>query len=291
MIITKLIGGLGNQFFQYAAGRALAEMHQTELLLDTTSFNDYPLYDYSLCHYNINAETTNEDDIAKFNNKANSAEQDSILKLFNRPDYLIYKEPRKQMYGFNKKFLKCPANTYLQGHWVNQNYFSAIRYILLKELTLSQSVDDDNLKFKEIIKSVNSISLHVRRGDYVSNPRTNKYHGLCSLNYYVKAMDLIKTKFNDPVFFVFSDDHNWIKENLKINSEYYFVDINDNSTPYLDLELMKRCKHHIIANSTFSWWGAWLCENPDKIVIAPKKWTQTKKVNSNQIILNKWIKI
>jgi hypothetical protein len=143
---------------------------------------------------------------------------------------------------------------------------------------------------RRIINS-NSVSLHIRRGDYLDNP----IFANLSVEYYEKSVDFIKKKYNDAAFFVFSDDLSWAKNNLKLNVSTYYVDVNDAKTDYMDLMLMASCKHNVIANSTFSWWGAWLNNNPDKIIIAPRKWyndkTKQKKYENGALVPNNWVKI
>ena len=122
------------------------------------------------------------------------------------------------------------------------------------------------------IESCNSISLHVRRGDFINENSTNKTHGVCSIEYYKKAIDFIAKKISNPVFFIFSDDTKWVYENMKLQFKYFVVDINDHKFAYEDLRLMSKCNHHILANSSLSWWGAWLNESENKVVVAPKIW-------------------
>ncbi|MDD2505652.1 MAG: alpha-1,2-fucosyltransferase, partial [Bacilli bacterium] len=135
-----------------------------------------------------------------------------------------------------------------------------------------------------------SDSLHVRRGDYVLNSTTNKVHGTCGINYYNKAIDIVTKENPEAVFFVFSDDCDWARNNLKINHEKYFIDFNGKENCHEDIRLMSLCKHNIIANSSFSWWGAWLNNNKNKIVVAPKKWFNVK-INTKDLVPENWIKI
>ncbi|NCQ11249.1 MAG: alpha-1,2-fucosyltransferase, partial [Bacteroidetes bacterium] len=137
----------------------------------------------------------------------------------------------------------------------------------------------------------NSVSLHIRRGDYVDN----KYFAQIPLEYYYNSIELIENKFPNSSYYVFSDNLNWVKNNFKTNVNLHFVDANDSSTDFMELYLMSKCNHNIIANSTFSWWGAWLNKNPDKIVIAPKVWFGDKTAQENykngQHVPNNWIKM
>jgi hypothetical protein len=136
-----------------------------------------------------------------------------------------------------------------------------------------------------------AVSIHVRRGDYVSDAGTNRFHGTCSVDYYHDAVDRISGFAPASHFFVFSDGIDWAKENLRLRQPVTYVDFNDGEKNYEDLRLMSLCKHHIIANSSFSWWGAWLNPNPDKIVIAPKKWFNDPSINTDDLIPNSWLRL
>ena len=143
---------------------------------------------------------------------------------------------------------------------------------------------------KEIQKS-KSVSLHIRRGDYISNKTYYANHGICNLSYYNKAVDYLRKKLgNDIKIFAFSDDPNWVYENLKLPVEIIFINNNSSEKSYEDLRLMVNCDHNIIANSSFSWWGAWLNQNPDKIVISPQKWFGNNRMKNPDITPSTWLK-
>jgi hypothetical protein len=167
-------------------------------------------------------------------------------------------------------------------------YFKNIETIIKNDFIFNQNIIDKNKDLVSKIESCNSISLHVRRGDYVQNKITNQFHGLCSLKYYNNAIHYIEMKIKNIEIFVFSDDISWCKENLKYNLPIHFMDTND---AHSDLYLMTKCKHNIIANSSFSWWGAWLNTNKEKIVIAPKQWFADQSVITQDIIPAQWIKL
>ena len=141
-----------------------------------------------------------------------------------------------------------------------------------------------------MISQTNSVSLHIRRGDYVSNQKTNQTHGTCDLDYYQRCITEIEKEVENPYFFVFSDEIEWVKENLKINHPAEYVDQNTGDKSYEDMRLMSQCKHNVIANSSFSWWGAWLNSYPDKIVFAPKRWFASDKHNTKDLIPEGWKK-
>lgn len=294
MIVVKLIGGLGNQLFQYAAGRALANYHKTDLALDTSylklvSNGAYTQRKFELEPFNISASIANEETLKVFN--FNQGRIITRLKkispgLFNN---MIFNEHH---FNFHSEFLKLPKDTFLNGYWQSEKYFNSIRNKLLHEITLKESLSTKALLQEKQINEVNSVALHVRRGDFVSLKSANHFHGYLDIDYYKVALEQIKNKVTDPVFFIFSDDMDWCKENLAFINKKEFVDGKANAiSTQEELILMSRCKHTIIANSSFSWWGAWLNQNKSKTVIAPKNWFADKKININDLIPADWIKM
>jgi len=184
-----------------------------------------------------------------------------------------------------------PDNIYLEGYWQSEKYFKHIESIIRNDFTYINETDSDNLKILNRIKGSESIAIHFRRGDYINNRKTNEVHGICSMEYYNSAVDYIAQKVSSPYFFIYSDDIEWVKRNLSIKYNKMFVDINTPEKASNDLRLISNCKHQIIANSSFSWWGAWLNQNPEKIVIAPKKWFMDEKRNTSDLIPEKWIRL
>ncbi|MFH0972649.1 MAG: alpha-1,2-fucosyltransferase, partial [Patescibacteria group bacterium] len=186
------------------------------------------------------------------------------------------------------EILKLKDDIFLDGYWQTEKYFKDIEDIIRSEFTLKTEYSNLNPELIAKISSCNSVSMHIRRGDYITNQNTNEFHGICFLDYYKKAINLIAEKFPNPTIFIFSDDLKWCKENIKIKYPIVFVKGNKN---YEDLIMMSKCSHNIIANSSFSWWGAWLNNNPNKIVIAPQKWLNNPNINYSDIIPSTWIKI
>ncbi|MFH0892344.1 MAG: alpha-1,2-fucosyltransferase [Candidatus Falkowbacteria bacterium] len=288
MIIVKILGGLGNQLFQYAAGRRLAQIRNTKLLLDISAYETYKLHNYSLHYFNIKEAIATERDLGLF--IKNNTYQ-SIMRRLNRfipSKYkrFVFEKPHSR---FIPDVLALGNKAYLDGYWQNENYFKDIRDILLWEFTLKEPLGPDDARIEKEIAEHNSVSLHIRRGDYVQNQKTNQKYGTCSLDYYHQAINHITKIIHNPRFFIFSDDIQWVKDNLKVkNCEYIDHDASKN---YVDLILMSRCKHNIIANSSFSWWGAWLNSNPQKIIIAPKKWFAIGQYNNTELVLDNWVKL
>jgi len=290
-VITRLNGGLGNQLFQYAAGRALAERLDVPLKVDTSEFENYPLRCFELNKFKINAKISSPDEIAGLIINP-SRFQRSICRAaialgleFNK---IAFKEIK---FGYDDFFEKISHPIYLNGYWQSEKYFKSAENILRSELCLTDSLNGTNGKVLEEILHSSGVSLHVRRGDYVTNPSAAAVHGVCSLDYYYSAIRHIASQVQEPYFFVFSDDQQWAKDNLKISHRVQFVEANGPDCGEKDMWLMKSCKHHIIANSSFSWWAAWLNNRQDKIVIAPRLWFLDKKINANDLIPEHWVKI
>ena len=291
MIIVKLIGGLGNQMFQYAAAKQLALMRKTDLVIDCSYLEKDPNGAYTkrnveLDVFNVNFKKATFQDIEKFNIKQSSKFSRGMQRNF--PFLFKWLYAAESGSAFNKHFFNFPKNSYLEGFWQSENYFKNCRSLLLTEFSLKEPLDAYNLIWKNKIMNCESVSLHVRRGDYISTSNHN-LHNILSIDYYLKAISFMKKSHPAMEVFVFSDDLKWCKENLNSNEKIHFVDANQVSNFHLDLYLMTQCKHNIIANSSFSWWGAWLNQNSNNIVIAPKNWYLNS--NTNDLLPKQWIKI
>lgn len=274
MVITNLIGGLGNQMFQYAAGRALSLQHHDSLLLDISGFANYALHQgFELERiFNCTAEIATESDVRsilswQYLPTIRRVVSRSGMDVFRRKGLIL--EP---YFHYWQGIKDVPHNCFLVGYWQSEKYFKNVASVIRHEFTFKLQLTNQNADIAEQVGKVNAVSLHVRRGDYANNPNTSATHGLCSLEYYQAAIKYITERVEQPVFFIFSDDVEWVKENLKMNFPCQYVAHNKGVESYNDMRLMSLCKHHIIANSTFSWWGAWLNSNAEKIVIAPKRW-------------------
>ena len=278
VIVAKINGGLGNQLFQYAAGRALAHCHQTELVLDLSWFDNRPLgntpWKYELHHYPNQARITNP------------AEQLMCRyyqgRLVRHIPFLPrkWKHLREPHFQYDPHFLHYPNDAYLDGYWQSSCYFEGIGNLISAELQPIAPPGERNVELMAAMQSTNSVALHIRRGDYLSNPTAVGYHGVCSLDYYQQAVQLIASKVPNPHFYVFSDDLEWAKLNLALEFPVSFVGHNVGDQAFQDLRLISHCQHQIIANSSFSWWGAWLNPHLEKIVIGPKKWFLVNKDTS-----------
>src|SRR3990167_7831143 len=294
MIVVKLMAGLGNQMFQYSTARRLAHHHGVSLRLDVTNYQamadvDTPR-DYELDCYNIHAHVASKEELAQMLPIDFQATWPHRIKRRLGVDTRLRPlgEPSKYFYP---AVLKARDNTWLVGWWQNEKYFEDIRNILLREFR-PKTLSAKTKKTVETLRQTSSISVHVRRGDYVSNPHAKKHHGLVPLDYYERAIALNKSKVPEPKYFVFSDDISWCKRNLQLGDGAVFVDWNGPSRGCEDIWIMQHCQHNIMATSSFSWWGAWLNDNPKKTVIAPKRWLQDSKADAEtEIIPDSWIRL
>jgi len=293
MIIAKLIGGLGNQLFQYAAARRLSLLHRTTLKLDISHFDHYKLHAYALKHFSIQEKFARPEEIAELKGSMKKGLAKTVFDMSQKlkPYYRrsIFREPHLRPFDLN--ILKTPRDVYLDGYWQSEKYFAPIQDVIRREFIVKYEPDPKTLEIAERIAKTESVSVHVRRGDYISIPEHNLVHGTCRLEYYDRCVSLIREKVTNPYFFVFSDDPRWVKGNLRFGYPTTFVTHNDSSKNYEDLRLMSRCKHNIIANSSFSWWGAWLNANPNKIVLAPSQWFNQFSADTRDLLPDSWIKV
>lgn len=298
MIILRLEGGLGNQMFQYAAARRLAEKHLTTLKLDLTWFETQTLRKYKLRYFNIWEHIATAHEIASFLDNSlvygRLANKIRNKLLLNHPVITSYQKSvilREKYFHFDPDLLNAPCDVYMEGFWQSEKYFLDIAEMLRQEMSLRYLQTPNFQQISQLINDNCSISLHIRRGDYVVNPEANSYHGSCDLDYYRRAVEYIADHTSQPYFFVFSDDPDWVKENLSINFPVNLVSKNDAFHDYEELSLMSQCQHHIVANSSFSWWGAWLNSNVSKIVVAPNKWFGNAQHNTEDLIPDAWIRL
>jgi hypothetical protein len=291
MIIVRLKGGLGNQLFQYAFARNLAHIQNAALKLDISDFGADSERQYALAPFNIQENFATPEEIKKLIDPNLTALGKWLYNLFhNHPkrtkSYIRAKSPH-----FDPKFLKLPDNVYLDGYFQSEKYFINIANIIRDEFRVKNELAGKNKAIAEMMQNIQSVNICVRRGDYVTDPKANQTHGVCSLDYYYHCIKQISLKVKSPHFFVFSDDIDWCRNNLKINFPVVFVDHNSFDKAYESLRLMSFCKHHIIANSTFPWWGAWLASYRDKTIFAPKKWFARDDIKTDGIIPDSWIKV
>jgi len=271
MVIINLTGGLGNQMFQYAFGKAIATEHGTDLKFHFTNALFNTQRDFELDVFNISVSRARTSDLHKLGVVQNRL-VNRLLYLFDERFKLQFNKhivTQKYPYNYNSNYLSIKNDSYIQGYWADERYFKKIENTIRNEFTLKKKLDDNNKKILKQIQAFNSVSLHVRRTDYVTNK--NNLVQFIGLDYYLESIKKIKQVVSDPVFYVFSDDISWCRENLQPHlKNAYFMDHNIGKEAYKDMKLMSACKHNIIANSTFSWWGSWLNQNQNKIIIKPR---------------------
>lgn len=256
MIITKVQGGLGNQLFQWAVTRNLSLKYNTEYFFD--------LNHISKSHPGVNSRGL---DIDKF-------EMLRINPMTTNPNLPTMVD--------KFKYYDIPNNSYLDGYWQSEKYFKENESTIREELRIPEKLKDDLIiKYPFLLN--NTVSIHVRRGDYVHLPN---YHPIQSVEYYQRAYEIIGDKNINVV--IVSDDISWCKENLSFNNTHFI----ENETNITDLYIMSLCKHNIMSNSTFSWWGAWLNNNPNKKVIQPSNWFgPSLPLSPDEIYCENWIKL
>lgn len=294
MIVVRPNGGLGNQLFQYAAGRHLAHLRDDDLRFELSLLNLPGRRKYELDHFRLIGEPISNQVRSRMLHTDMNPWKRVLFQAIERtkPYYrrTIFKEKRQFSYDHN--IVNTPADVILSGYWQTEKYFVKIRTILLNEITLRNRPKSKTLEVSKRITENESVAIHIRRGDYVQYPQTYQYHGTCSLEYYQACIRLISDKISFPHFFIFSDDPDWAFDNIIIPFPTEFVRHNGPEAAHEDLWLMSRCKHQIIANSSFSWWGAWLNQNPDKIVLAPEKWLNINDSRHGTDLLPiSWIKL
>lgn len=291
MIIVKLMGGLGNQMFQYALGRSLAVRNSGELKIDKADYKTYKLHDYGLGVFKINENFSDNKECDKMKFEKYGIIEQTVRKILGKKRRKTNSYIVEKGFRFDPEILTLAGDKYLEGYWQSEKYFIAHKEDIRADFTLKHEMNEANAGVYKKIVDVNSISFHIRRGDYVSDPKTNAYHGVDLKQYYADAIKHIKGKVKNPYFFIFSDEPKWVRENFKGEFEFTVVDCNSGKTGYEDMRLMSACKHNIIANSSFSWWGAWLNNNPGKIVTAPKNWFTDKSIDTADLIPESWIRM
>ena len=262
-IYSKLSGGLGNQIFQYAVGKSLALQHACPFILDTTWFENIP--DGSSSYNNMLKYLKIKADFINSNNQPNELLSHHSKRFWQRwVKAGIQKEKRYFQYDNHLEKMKPPI--YLDGYWQSYRYFSNIRNILLQEIQPLAPLSTHYEHYAKLIGAYKTpIMLHLRRGDYVTSKSASQIHGTLPLEYYQKNIEFFETQYQDINFFIFSDDIAWCKNHLRTNAVLTFITPAGLADDVIqELYLMTQCKHHVIANSTLSWWGAWLSPNTDQ---------------------------
>lgn len=290
MVIVRLNGGLGNQLFQYAAGYSIATKKNDYLKIDVEGFK---------CN-NAKNQIYRNLDINDFSITASIASFEEVQKARNPFGYFskVYRFLKQKIFkcyyvDWHPELLNASGDIYLDGYFQTDKYFASQFELICKEFRLKPDLYSQILDVVQQIQSKTlSVSIHIRRGDYAQNPKTRKYHLVCDVDYYQRAISFFSEKFSSFHLFVFSDDPAWVRENLSLPSSTTFISSDPSETesfkPSQEIVLMSKCRHHIISNSSFSWWGAYLNKSSEKIVLAPSIWNKGPIAQPN-ILPSDWI--
>lgn len=295
MVIAHFAFGLGNQLFQYAAAKALADLHQTMVKADLSWYSrSHPeatprrfelgktCADFIVASRFDALRTKLALRIARAIPEARS----SVRLQRASTGLAVFLEPR---FEYTDDLLRQPPNTVLVGFWQSERYFRRIRNTLIREIVPRRPLTGRALEMAErIAGSSNAVGVQVRRGDYVSNPSAASVHGACPPQYYRAAAKTILAGLRDPRFFVFSDEPDWCRRHLDLPGRIEVVSDQGVDDPVVDLALMARCRHHIISNSTFGWWGAWLAQASDRTVICPARWFRDDSIDTRDLLPVFW---
>ena len=267
MIIVRIIGGLGNQMFQYAYAKTLQQKGY-QVKIDITKLKDHkPHRSFQLNQFKIDLEHSKP--LSNF-----------LTRLGFR------RSLREKSLLFDKKLLEVPQREYIQGSFQTEKYFTNNRALLLKQFVAKKELSNSTINYlKGITVQKNACSLHINKSDCKTDEKANSLCKTYDLSYYNEAVKLILGKFSESHFFIFSDDISWAKKNLKLSNSTY---VEHTVIPHENLHLMSLCNHNITANSSFSWWGAWLNQHQNKTVIAPKKWYINRE---NEVVCTHWIQL
>ena len=294
MIIVKLMGGLGNQMFQYAAGRRLARANNTDLKLDVSWFSEASAVaasrEYALQVFSAVQNIASMDDKTRLKNSLKNK-----LSVFLKR-YLHIMSPlclqthiHEKQFHFDPDILHLCGEFYIEGYWQTEKYFKDISGFLISSFRFPPFKDDENKKFADkILNAQNAVFIQVRRGDYLAIADTDKI--MCSVEYYKKGAEYIAQRVENPQFFVFSaEDPDWAIKNLNIGFPFEIIGAENTGKEkyYENMHLMSLCRHAVLANSSYSWWGAWLNQNSNKIIVAPDPWFST----DSDIYCDSWVKI
>lgn len=302
MKIVKIIGGLGNQMFQYAFYLAHSKT-DCSIKIDISEFEGYSL------HQGFELST-----IFKINTESIIATKEEIKQLKDiAPYFKIRKKIGSVLFSNPNQFIKNTHyiqpnysvfytaepnqnNKYLDGYWQSQKYFEEIESDIYETFRW-ENIPQKNKQLAEQLAAENSIAIHIRRFDKPNNLKQLIYRirlqlvwRVCKKKYYEKAISYFQKSMSEPKFYVFTDNIEWSRRIFATGQNFTIVDWNRGKESHWDMFLMSRCKHNIISMSSFSWWGAWLNQNPKKIVIAPKKWA-VKFIKDIDLIPSSWIRI
>jgi hypothetical protein len=288
MIAVSLRGGLGNQLFGYAAGRSLALEHGTGLVLDLSELErSATRREFALGDFRIDARI-----VRRVRSRGLHPDLRSLrgrLGRWRREAFSRFRVLHSKGFALEPGFFTAGDWTHLVGYWQSERYFEAHADRIREELSFRSPPGPHLKPMLERIGSTTSVSVHVRRGDYVTNPEASAYHGVLSTEYYGHAFHELSRNGSDLHAFVFSDDLGWCREHVRLDVPTTYVDAGRTAAD--DLRLMASCLHHVIANSSFSWWGAWLGERDESTVIAPLAWVRDPPLDTSHAVPERWLRL
>ena len=294
--------------FQYAFGRRLALQNKTSLMLDTSHYSKYSDRNYELGCFRLGNDVTVGSapktfyDFGSAKNRFDRLKQ-LKLKLEGAPKLIAQRGFSFDLIGLvgaendtvgqlDRLALKAGGNSYVSGFWQNEKYFLDYAENIRQDFSFNKKASGENAKIMDKIQAAEApVSIHVRRGDYVTSPDASSTIGMLGEKYYAKAIKKAMEDIDNPSFYVFSDDPAWCKANLNLGGQAVFVEHNPPSKGWEDLRLMIACKHHVVANSSFSWWGAWLNPSSSKVVYAPKVWFRDTTIDTSDVVPRNWIRL
>lgn len=293
IIIIKLQGGLGNQMFQYAFARILAKRNNAVLKLDISFFDASPNeLNFTPRHFELGV-FKNDYILATISEIKFFKQNSFYYRIKRKLGFYTSKTYVEPNFNFHQEALAVKPPFYIKGYFQSYKYYEDHMDFIKEIFTFPfESLDEINRALFYKIQSKNTISVHIRRGDYITDKKTQQFHGNCSLEYYSNAIALLASKTEEFTLVFFSDDIQWVKEKFEtLPYSKIFIDNNTNMNSWIDMLLMSSCCHNIIANSSFSWWAAWLNKYPSKIIIAPKEWYTDSKINTIDLIPPQWVRL
>jgi hypothetical protein len=292
VVAATLIGGLGNQMFQYAAARSLALRHGTDVVLDLSQLESRPpdvptVRRYELACFGVQARLA-----PRIRSKEPSLPGLAMrgrLVWRARRAFAPFTVLRQKSFDVSTAFFSAPDGTHLVGFWQSERYFRDHAEEIRRDFDLREPLDARAEELLGEIRTRRSLSLHVRRGDYAHDEQVRAFHGLLPPEWFARAVRDVVERVGDVHIYVFSDDPDWCRTGLRLPAPSTVV--ADVGGSCAELHLMSACRHHVVANSSFSWWGAWLDPRPDKVVVAPEPWVASPGVDTRHVVPDEWIRL
>jgi hypothetical protein len=292
MIVVRVSGGLGNQMFQYACALAVAIRNRSEVRIDLANFRTRQIREYALGHLAISGRPIATEALParlrgalRVSRALHDRDNGRAQRLLG---WSLLKEPS---FRFWPEVLRAGDNSFLDGYWQSSRYFEGIAEVLRAEFAPLAPICEEARSIARSLRAEPSVALHVRRGDYASDPHTRDYHGLCGIEYYRRAVEMVCRETGAAKVFVFSDDPDWVRREI---GHWASCTVVSGAFPLRDHEemwLMSRCTHFVIANSSFSWWAAWLGDSAEKLVVAPRSWFNAAPQDTSDLIPGQWVRL